>query len=121
MLGEIARAPAGRRRRADLMNPARVREASYRTRVPSAGLIDEQRSVRDEGRIVEKCVRVTEADGKVRSWRESVRMYDVEEMRTLLAGRGLRLEAVEGGFEDEPLGPDAPRQILRARRAPAPV
>jgi ubiquinone/menaquinone biosynthesis C-methylase UbiE len=124
MLGEIARVlKMNGVVVLDLMNPARVRASLVpHTRSERDGLlIDEKRIVRDDGKIVEKSVRITEKNGTVRSWRESVRMYDVEEMRMLLAGRGLWLEAVDGGFKDEPLGPDAPRQILRARRAPAPV
>jgi ubiquinone/menaquinone biosynthesis C-methylase UbiE len=124
MLGEIARVlKLNGVVVLDLMNPERVRASLVpHSRSERDGLlIDEKRIVRDDGKIVEKSVRITEKNGMVRSWRESVRMYDVEEMRMLLAGRGLWLEAVDGGFKDEPLGPDAPRQILRARRSPAPV
>ena len=124
VLGEIARVmKPGGLVVFDLMNPARVRASLVaRSRNERDGLvIDERRMLRDEGSIVEKTVRVTRRDGTSHGWRESVRMYEVEEMRALLAGRGLWLEAVDGGFQDEPVGPDAPRQILRARRAPAPV
>jgi SAM-dependent methyltransferase len=124
VLGEVARMlKPGGIAVFDLMNPARVRASLVaHSRSERDGLvIDERRMLRDDGRKVEKSVRLTRLDGSTRGWRETVRMYEVEEMRGLLAGRGLWLEAVDGGFKDEPVGPDAPRQILRARRAPAPV
>jgi SAM-dependent methyltransferase len=124
VLGEVARMlKPGGVVVLDLQNPARVRAGlvAHSRNERDGFLIDERRSLRDDGKRIEKSVRLTMKDGTSRAWRESVRMYEVEEMRQLLAGRGLWLEAVDGGFKDEPLGPDAPRQILRARRAPAPV
>lgn len=102
----------------DMMNPDRIRE----TLVPRSSTqrgefrLDEERALADGGRRVVKHVTITHADGRERSWREDVRMYAADEIRALLAERGVEATQVDGGFGGEPSGPRAPRQIVRARR-----
>jgi len=102
----------------DLMNPARIRAGLVpRSRTERDGfVVIEERSLEDGDRRVVKHVTKVLASGERRSWTESVRMYELDEMRALLDARGLRIESVDGGFEGESAGPAAPRQILRARR-----
>lgn len=119
MLDEIARvlAPDGLLVM-DLANPAHVRaNLQPRTSAQRGGFqLDEERALADGGRRVTKQVTFTHADGRTRTWREDVRMYETEEMERLLAGRGLAVTHVDGGYAGEPAGPRAPRQIVRARR-----
>lgn len=102
----------------DLMNPPRVRA----TLVPESvtrreGLeLHERRHLADGGRRVQKAVRVRAADGREHAWREDVRLYELAELRPLLAATGLGLERVEGDFDGCPYAPDAPRQIVWLRR-----
>lgn len=102
----------------DLMNPARIRaDLVPHSRTERAGhVLEEARSLEEGGSRVVKSVRLTLSDGHVRTWRESVRMYESAEMEQLLGARGLHVEAVHGGFAGEPAGARAPRQILKARK-----
>ncbi len=102
----------------ETMNPDRVRATLVpRSSRDSHGLrLDEERALADGGRRVTKKVTLTHADGRIRSWREDVRMYGLDELRKLLHERGLEVTEVDGGFAGEPSGPLAPRQIVRARR-----
>ncbi|MBL8857340.1 MAG: methyltransferase domain-containing protein [Planctomycetes bacterium] len=117
MLDEIARVlrPGGLLVM-DLMNPARVRAGLVPdSRTMRDGMVlEEQRALVDDGRRVTKHVTLTQADGRVRTWHEDVRMYEIDEIQSLLATRGLVVTVVEGGFMGEPAGPLAPRQIVRA-------
>jgi len=108
----------------DLMNPARIRaELVPHSRRSGSGFeLDERRRLDDGGRRVVKEVELVLRRGGggvpvVRRWREDVRMYELEELRGLLAARGLAVERVEGDFGGSPFGPRAPRAIVFARRA----
>lgn len=102
----------------DLMNPARVRSRLVPASESSRdGLrIEERRSLAEGGRRVEKAVLLTSPDGRQRSWRESVRLYEPAEIDALLGAGGFEVERRDGGFEGEPYSPGAPRQIVHARR-----
>ncbi len=102
----------------DLMNPTRVRERLEPfTRTERGGrILEERRSLLDSGRRVRKDVSLVERDGTTRRWHEDVRLYEVGELEPLLARAGLRLERAEGDFDGRPAAPDAPRQIVWARR-----
>lgn len=102
----------------DLMNPPRIRaDLVPHSHTARDGIVlDEVRTLEDGGARVVKSVTLTLADGTVRTWRERVRMYEFGEIEALLLARGLRVEAVHGGFGGEPAGPRAPRQILAARK-----
>ncbi|MDZ4773862.1 MAG: methyltransferase domain-containing protein [Planctomycetota bacterium] len=102
----------------DTMNPARIRAnlVPHSNSKRGALVLDEERSLADGGRRVEKTVKIVHPDGRTRSWLESVRMYEVDELAELLRERGLNVTHVDGGFAGENRGPGAPRQIVRARR-----
>lgn len=122
VLDEVARVlrPDGRLV-LDLMNPNRVRRGLVPlSRTQRDGLVlVEERTLEDGGRRVVKRVRLEGPSREGRTWTESVRMYELAEIEGLLGLRGLVVEGVDGGFDGEPAGPDAPRQIVRARRARA--
>jgi SAM-dependent methyltransferase len=119
MLSEIARVlrPGGRAV-LDLMNPAQVR-ANLRSESSREGrdfLIRETRALADGGRRVTKEVELRFAEGGIRRWREDVRLYEEAEMRSLLAGRGMAIEALHGDFDGGPFGADSKRLLITARR-----
>jgi SAM-dependent methyltransferase len=119
MLDEIARvlAPEGLLVM-DMANPAHVRASLVlRSRTKRGDIqLDEERALADGGRRVTKRVTLTHPDGRVRSWREDVRLYEADEVEELLGERGLDVTHVDGGFAGEAADPRAPRQIVRARR-----
>jgi len=118
VLDEIARlVRPGGRVLLDLMNPPRIRAGlvPHSVNERDGMRLEESRSLQEQGRRVVKDVELRLADGRTQSWRESVRMYETDELRALLASRGLTLERVSGDFAGSPPGPDADRQILHVR------
>lgn len=102
----------------DLMNPAAVR-ANLRDESVREGadfLLRERRALADGGRRVVKDVELV-VYGESRRWREDVRLYELDELRPMLAGQRLSVEQVHGGFDARAFGPDAPRLLILARRA----
>jgi SAM-dependent methyltransferase len=102
----------------DLMNPASIR-ANLRdesVRESADFLIRERRSLAEGGRRVVKEVELR-IDGRVRRWREDVRLYELSEVRELCAGVGLVVEGVHGGFDERPFGASSPRMLVLARRS----
>ncbi|HTF90814.1 MAG TPA: class I SAM-dependent methyltransferase [Planctomycetota bacterium] len=118
MLSEIARVQKpGAIAILDLMNPAFVR-ANLRSQSSREGqdfLVRETRTLADGGRRVTKEVELRLPESGIRRWREDVRLYEEIEMRSLLAGRGLRVETVHGDFDGRPFGPESPRMVITAR------
>jgi len=101
----------------DLMNPPRIR-AGLVPRSESrrgGGLLIETRSLSPDGRSVFKEVEHQLPEG-TRRWREAVRMYEPEELDALLAEAGFEAERRLGDFSGQPFGPQAPRQLVLARR-----
>ena len=118
MLSEIARVlkPSGIAV-LDLMNPAYVR-ANLRAETSREGqdfLLREARSLIDGGRRVVKEVELRLFDGGIRRWREDVRLYEEAELRSLLSGRGLRMETLHGEFDGRPFSANSPRLLITAR------
>jgi SAM-dependent methyltransferase len=102
----------------DLMNADRVRATLVphsRTRQEDFAL-EEERRLEDEGRRVVKDVRLIDAQGRERRWREDVRLYEGEEIAALCSQAGLAVERLAGDFDGSPPGPLAPRTIVLARR-----
>jgi SAM-dependent methyltransferase len=101
----------------DLMNSelVRARLVPESVREDEDTLVVERRWLAEDGRRVVKVVHVTAPGGRESTWTEDVRLYETQELRGLLAERGLTLERVEGDFDGRPSGADAPRQIVWAR------
>jgi len=102
----------------DLMNAERIR----RTLVPSSvtkkkgQVLHETRQLLDGGKRVRKDVRLVAEGQPDRIWHEDVRLFDARELDSLFAEHGLILERAEGDFDGSPIGGDAQRQIVWARR-----
>lgn len=106
----------------DVMNPARIRATLVPESLTERGRYElhERRRLTEDGRRVVKDVtlRRRDADGE-RRWREDVRLYEPDELATLLAGAGLRVERTLGDFDGAPFTAESPRQIGWARREAA--
>ena len=66
---------------------------------------------------MEKAVAIRDPDGRERSWSESVRLYELDELRALFEAAGLRVDGVHGDFAGGAWAPDAARCILVGQRA----
>jgi SAM-dependent methyltransferase len=102
----------------DLMNPALVRASLVPRSESRRGEfhVEESRSLKEGGRRVVKEVRVRSADGSARSWREDVRLYEIADLRAVLAGIPYEIRDAWGDFDGSALSESSPRQILRLRR-----
>jgi SAM-dependent methyltransferase len=119
VLGEVARlVRPGGLAVLDLMNPARIRAGLVpESRRERDGMVlVERRALEDQGRRVTKVVCLTLPDGREKTWREDVRMYEPNELRSLLGARGMLVERVAGGFDGRPFEARSERQLVLARR-----
>lgn len=102
----------------DFLNAERVRRTlSPRDERQIGGrrVVQERRLV-NEGRSVEKTIRIEGADHEpVEVFHERVRLYSPDELGTLLAGCGLAPERWFGDYGGEPLTAATPRAIVLAR------
>jgi SAM-dependent methyltransferase len=76
-------------------------------------IIQERYYNQDEERI-EKRITLKE-NGEVREYLESVRLYTLEEMQSMLKKTMLQLEQTFGDFDGSPFTPKSPRLILVGR------
>jgi SAM-dependent methyltransferase len=119
-LREIARVlEAGGRFSLDLMNarptirslvPLTVREAGpYEVR-------EERRHDAARGRIEKRITLICQESGVSREYHESVRIFTRGEITASLAGAGLTVERVLGGFDGLPHDEGSPRMIVIGRK-----
>lgn len=81
--------------------------------------IEETRSITNDGKRVEKRVVIRDGESD-RSYTESVRIYELSEMKDLLQDSGWECSAVYGNWTAEPYQPGkSDRMILIARRSGA--
>ncbi|MDP6368939.1 MAG: class I SAM-dependent methyltransferase [Planctomycetota bacterium] len=101
----------------DLMNPQLVRGTlvPHSERHRAGWTITERRSLSSDGRRVRKQVRLRDAEGLERSWREDVRLYGTEELLELAEAAGLELVSVEGDYLGGIFDAQAERQIVCLR------
>ena len=67
-------------------------------------------------RRVEKDITCQRPDGLVRRWHESVRVYQPDELESMMRSEGLEPVARHGDYDGSPWREEAPRMILLARR-----
>lgn len=70
-----------------------------------------QRRAIEKNRIVKR-IEIEDPDGAVSCCKESVRLYEPDEIVKLASQKGLRLRRLYGSFSGEPFGPSSPRMIL---------
>lgn len=76
----------------------------------------EKRRWEESSRRVIKDITCSEPNGQTRAWRESVRVYQPEELAALIEQAGLRIRSRYGDYEGEPWSPASPRLILLAEK-----
>ncbi|MEL6715029.1 MAG: class I SAM-dependent methyltransferase [Planctomycetota bacterium] len=106
----------------DLMNPTVVRDGlvPHSIEERAGHRLESRRSLHDGGRRVVKAVRITLPDGGERAWKESVRMYEPDELDEALGRASLAPLQRVGDFSGSPFqAGDSGRQIVVARRAGA--
>ena len=94
----------------DFLNAAAVRRqlVPEETLQLAGSAIQISRSVSPDGRYVCKSIRATEG----RQFRERVRLFDPDQMASMLEAAGVSVRFRFGDYDANPLGPDSPRTIL---------
>lgn len=119
VLEEVARVlrPEGRFL-IDLFNAQQViRNLRRRETTEMAGRkVEIERWFDADKKRINKRIRVLTPSGQSRSYLESVRAYDRQEVVDGLLRVGLRVDALHGGFEGEPYTSDSSRLIITATR-----
>lgn len=77
---------------------------------------DEVRKITSGRRRVEKTVTLIEDGVPTESWKESVRLFDRDEMTSMMRAAGLTVDAAFGGLDGRAWSPDAPRLVLVAHK-----
>jgi len=88
-------------------------------RVQDGRRIHNVRRITSDGRRVEKTTTVTEADGQVRIFDESVRLYTRDELATMLRAASFEQMCVYGSLQGEPYEETSPRMVWVARKGAA--
>jgi SAM-dependent methyltransferase len=118
-LGEIARilAPGGAVL-LDLMDRETVRRNLVLQGVDmiNGTLIEVERHMTDDGRRVEKAIRFVRKDGGSRSWTESVRLFDEDELSELARRAQLVVELTVGDYDGRPHRSGETRRLVVLRK-----
>lgn len=99
----------------DFLNAPQVRETLVpfdRQRVGSR-VVDQEREISADGRYVRKTITLLDED---RTFVERVRLFEPDELETLLIRAGFEVDEVLGGYDGRPLERSSQRAIFFARR-----
>ncbi|MBD3266184.1 methyltransferase domain-containing protein [bacterium] len=98
----------------DYLNPAYVRAnfAPESEKQHGQYVIRETRSFSENQKRVEKTIVIENWGGSSHTYKESVRLYEHEEMRDMLKATGLSTMGTLGDFKGHPYKPNAERMIL---------
>jgi len=102
----------------DFLNAQRVRDnlGSDDVREVDGRTVRQQRSIVEDGRIVEKRITIEPAPGVPgRVFVERVRLYEPEELDEMLFAAKLEPAGRFGSYHGDEFGPDAPRYIVMGR------
>lgn len=83
------------------------------TRTEIDGATIEQVRKIEHGRVEKRIV--VQSGGRKKEFRESVRLFTLEDFRRMLPQYGFSLESVFGSYRGDPYGPSSPRCIMFAR------
>ncbi|MHC4664189.1 MAG: class I SAM-dependent methyltransferase [Planctomycetota bacterium] len=67
------------------------------------------------GKRIEKCLTVTDS-GKIKVYHESVRLYSLGEIRSMMEKAGMAVRKVYGDFDGSRFGDESPRMIIFAEK-----
>jgi hypothetical protein len=85
------------------------------SRVENGFEILQERHYNQSEQRIEKKIKIKE-NGRVRAYRESVRLYTLAEMQAMLTAAGLKLLKTFGDFDGSDFTASSPRLILVGRR-----
>lgn len=102
----------------DYLNPAYVSTNLERasSRVAGPYTITERRWIDTAAKRVNKVMEVRQAEHLVSQSSESVRLYNTDELVSLLGIAGLEVEAMYGDYDGAAVADDKPRQIIAGTR-----
>jgi SAM-dependent methyltransferase len=102
----------------DLMDRETVRYAlePQSVEIVDGKTIEVERALVDDGRRVEKSIRLLRDGSATQAWRESVRLFTGEELAALATRARLRIETERGDFEGRPHVAGATRRIVVLRK-----
>jgi SAM-dependent methyltransferase len=99
----------------DFLNTTQLRRTlvPYDEREIAGSVVEQRREISDDGRYVIKriCIR-----GTGKEFTERVRLFDKDDLSSMMIAAGFRIDAVYGNYDAAPVGPDSPRVILFGRR-----
>lgn len=98
----------------DFLNPAYVSShlVPHSVREDGDTLIDESRRIEDG--YVKKEIRLTSrhSGGPARKYQERVKLYTLEDFRSLIGAAGLKLEAVHGSYDEASYDPETSCRMI---------
>lgn len=102
----------------DYLNPSHVRRHLVAESIKTHGefIIHERRSISSNGERIEKEIAIENWGDHEHRYRESVRMYEREQMGDMLQSANLQVDGILGSFGGEAFGLESPRMILYGRR-----
>ncbi|MBI1388343.1 MAG: methyltransferase domain-containing protein [bacterium] len=102
----------------DYLNPDYVRDhfEPHSARRHGEYEISETRRFSEDGERIEKEIVIRNWGGEERRFCESVRLYSLAEIETMLDGAGLAAERVFGDFDASPPARERPRTIVSGRK-----
>jgi len=81
--------------------------------------IEVERAITDDGRRVEKHVRILRSGSKPRVWHESVRLFTRDDLEAMATRARLRIEAVYGDYDGREHASGETRQLVVMRKPTA--
>lgn len=99
----------------DFLNAPYVRKSliPYDQRQVGSRIVEQEREISPDGRYVRKTITLSDEG---RTFIERVRLFEPEELQSMLEDSGFEVAAVFGGYDGAPLCADSPRAVLAGRR-----
>ena len=99
----------------DFLNAPQVRSTlvPFDRKQVGSRVVEQEREISSDGRYVRKTITLLDED---RTFVERVRLFDPEELQTLVVDAGFEVATMFGDYDGRPLDPTTERAILFARR-----